>query len=299
MLPNKQVSLGTHECGSPIIGYIPDTDIRICLTCGEVPKSEVTIKSNPKEEKPAEEIERIKVSKTRLKVKLGDHWYPLIMCYVCPLCKEPLIAYWKLDGKPRVTDRVAGRALRDSGFGAYRFFEDEEAQGFEYAPNKDPKNRHYHQEKESSSYSFRPAEVIKSHVPYMELNPMASVNRLLHGMINPEAYGRSFAEGHQFVTNQAVALKFIEKMRRNEARPALADMFKVIDDINNHGKPIFLFEITQWSNMIRYSYDVGSHFKKAISVFSRQLMAQLFYGDKDEEIRKQHLTESTTEVDDE
>ena len=247
---------------------------------------------NPTEEKPAEEIERIKVSKTRLKVKLGDHWYPLIMCYVCPLCKEPLIAYWKLDGKPRVTDRVAGRALRDSGFGAYRFFEDEEAQGFEYAPNKDPKNRHYHQER-SEGYGYGAREVIKSHVPYMELNPMASVNRLLHGMINPEAFGRSFAEGHQFVTNQAVALKFIEKMRHNEL------MFTVIDDINDHGKPIFLFEITSWSNMIRYSYDIRSHFSKAIEVFSRPLMSQLYYGDKDEEIRKEHLTAGTPEVEDE
>lgn len=227
-----------------------------------------------------DDIKPVRITRSTLRIQLGTHTYPMIMCYICPICKEPLLVYWKLNNKPRVTNRIVGRALRDSGFGAYRFFEEENGQGFEYDPEKDPKKRHYHQKKSEYAWS---ETITQSWFIFMQLNPIVTVNRLLHIMINRGEFEKLLPEHHQFIIDQALAMEFIETMR------AKAEYFHVIDDIVKHGKPIFYLDIIRWQQQFS-TWDRSEYagIRKSMDIFDRSLLMRLNYGDKTQPIHE-HL----------
>jgi hypothetical protein len=234
-----------------------------------------------------EDIKPVKIMESTLRIQLGDNYYPMIMCYICPICKEPLMVYWKLNGKPRVTNRIVGRGLRDSGFGAYRFFEEENGQGFEYDPEKDPKKRHYHQKRSEYAWSDN---IIQSWFIFMELNPLVTVNKLLNLMINRGEFEKLFPENHPFITEQNLALEFIEAMR---SKP---DYFHVIHDIVKHGKPIFYLDIIRWQQQFS-SWDRSEYagIREALNIFDRSLLKRLNYGEKGPYIHEHYLTEQKEE----
>jgi len=191
-----------------------------------------------------DDIDKVSISIPTKEIKLGNIQYNLIMCYICPFDDSPLLAYWILNGKERANDRVVGRALRDSGFGAYNFFETGDNQGFEYDPEQDPKKRHLHQE--YSTYSWKGNELNSAWANYNQLNPIVSVNKLLDFMII-KYDGDHFEnkDDHIFAKDQNLCIKFIDKMRD------ISEYFKVIDDICKHGKPIFMFELVKWDSNFR------------------------------------------------
>jgi len=180
------------------------------------------------------------------KITFEKRPYDVIMCYLCPICEDPIIVYWKLNGEKPISADAVGRALRDSGFGGYRFFETKGGQGFEYDSEKDPRKRHNHEKAESSPYG--PDTVTQLWMPYIKLNPIFSVNEFFDKCLN--AQGGNYEPGHLFVDTQSFALELIKKMRDNTA------MFKVVDDCMNHGKQLFFFNLHAWAEKttVGYSY---------------------------------------------
>ena len=78
-------------------------------------------------------------------ITIKGQTFECILYYECPICKAPLLAFWKYkEGQKGIDDNAVGRALRDSGFNAYRFFESKAGQGFEYDFEKDPNKKHNH-----------------------------------------------------------------------------------------------------------------------------------------------------------
>ena len=161
------------------------------------------------------------------------------MAYLCPICKKPLICYWKLDRKEPVPNHVVGRALRDRGFGGYRFFETKGGQGFEYDSEKDPKKRHQHEKKEKK-YQWGDEETVKLWVNYLKLNPVFSINGLIDELLT---YYSPVDKGHLYISTQSQASKWITRMRKQK-------MFKVIEDKMKHGKSLFFIDLIAWKKML-------------------------------------------------
>ena len=185
------------------------------------------------------------------KIKLGEKWYNLIMCYLCPIedCNKPIIAYWKVPIRnQRTTSGIVGKALRDSGFGGYRFFETEKGQGFEYDPEKDPRKRHQHSKEKSYYWKRGPKEYEILWVNFIKLNPIFSLNDFFSRTINP--HGDEFGKDHRFINTQSLADIFLRQMKYH------ANIFKVSNDIMNHGKPIFYFNLVEWEDKTRYAYSL-------------------------------------------
>jgi hypothetical protein len=178
------------------------------------------------------------------KIKLGQHTYDLIMCYLCPLCDKPILAYWQLPPHDnRATENVVERALRDSGFGGFRFFSTVNGQGFEYDPVKDPRKRHNHPK--SSAPDWRGmTKYTELWEPFIKLNPVFSVNDFLARIIDP--HNTTFPRDFQFVSKTGVALSFIRAMENRSG------IFQVSKDIMKHGKPIFWFNVVKWDEKIEY-----------------------------------------------
>jgi len=178
------------------------------------------------------------------KILLGDREYDLIMCYLCPICDKPVHAYWKVPTHDhRATSNTIERALRDSGFGGYRFFETDSGQGIEYDPVKDPRGRHKHS-KTMSTWSG-PVRYEFLWNPFIKLNPVFSVNEFLSSIVDP--HGSEYGQNFQFIDSQSTAVDgFISKMEDHK------DIFKVSKDILKHGKPIFWFNIVKWDEKIAY-----------------------------------------------
>lgn len=177
-------------------------------------------------------------------ITLGKETFDLIMCYICPLCKEPIIAYWKLGDSKPITADVVGRALRDSGFGGYLFYETANGQGFEYDHEKDPRKRHGHEKVEHHDYSED--SVLELWYPAIELNPIFSINDLFARCLDP--HGDTYEKTHSFVADQKLALELIEAMRK------FGDSFTVVDDLMKHGKPLFYFNLVNWNQLTKTSY---------------------------------------------
>lgn len=217
----------------------------------------------------------VKIFTDRKQIQFLTEKYPLIMCYLCPVCNEPLLAYWKTDTLSPADEKQVGRALKDSGFGAYRFFQEEDGQGIEYDTDKDPKKRHMHQE--SSEYAWSD-KIQKSWTIYMKLNPIVTVNALLSKML---MYSVHVPEDHLFISSQEIALQFIDRMR-NEGLP----LFMVIEDICKHGKPIFYFEEMQWGKRSGGYASVMSNILEASKIFGTNLMRKVDYGEDEEQLKE-------------
>jgi hypothetical protein len=188
-----------------------------------------------------EEIPEVRVENK--KILLGSKWYDLILCYLCPICKEPVIAYWQVkDDSNRVAPQTVGRALRDSGFGGFRFFETKDGQGFEYDPVKDPRAKHKHSKEKSRGYGPVKYEIL--YAPFIELNPVFSVNHFFQRTLDPQE--SEFGKGHRFVMTQSAAMDFIEVMQDK------SDTFKISKDLLKHGKPIFWFNVIPWEDEFEY-----------------------------------------------
>ena len=218
---------------------------------------------NPDEEEPEEDEDIAEVQIRGKKIKLGQTWYSLIMLYECPIDHMPLIAYWKITNG-RADPNTVGRALRDSGFGGYRFFETQDGQGFEYDPEKDPRNRHQHGVKKESSYYYRPQDEFESlYLLFLKLNPVYSLNDFFLKLLT--AYNSNYPKDHQFVDNQALAVKLIARMKR------LPEIFLVIDDKLKHGKSIFYFELVQWESTTKYMNTRGEKVLKLHDWFGNMM----------------------------
>lgn len=205
------------------------------------------------------------------KIKLGKRWYDLIMCYLCPICKKPIIAYWKVPFKNDRTDAgTVGRALRDSGFGGYRFFETKEGQGFEYDSDKDPRKRHQHaKEKLYGYYRGGETEYEILWIPFIKLNPLFNLNNFFKRTL--DLYDDTFPKTHQFIIDQSKAVNiFIKRMNKFQ------DTFKIAEDTIKHGKPLFYFNLVTWTNKTRYSgTDIPDRLKELAEWFGEDNMSMI------------------------
>ncbi len=185
-------------------------------------------------------------SQLEIDVKLKDHTitirgntFECIMYYTCPICKAPIFAFWKLkEGQKGIDENECGRALRDSGFNGYRFFESRGGQGFEYDSEKDPNKRHNHSV--STGYSSYGGN--EYYVSFMKLNPIFSVCELLKDILRTETL--------PFEISQEKALEIMEKLET-----AGKDYFKLSRDHMKHGKPIIFFNKGKWQKDSSYTVD--------------------------------------------
>lgn len=163
-------------------------------------------------------------------IVIQNQTFQCILYYECPICKAPLIAFWKYnEGQKGIDDNAVGRALRDSGFNAYRFFESKNGQGFEYDFEKDPNKKHNHMESTGYGYS-RYGGSSEYFIPFMTLNPIFTVNDMLKAALNDQAVDAG-------IDTPDKALEVLEVLRGEKAAP----YFKVVDDRMKHGKPILFF----------------------------------------------------------
>jgi len=204
------------------------------------------------------------------KITWGKHTYELIMCYRCPICQEPIIAYWIVPpGNNRATPQIVGRALRDSGFGGYRFFETDQGQGVEADPEKDPRQKHSHKE-EKAGYMYG-AEVTQQWIPFIKLNPIFSVNDWVKRCIDSYTSGDPIL----YVKTQAHAQKVIDAMVGRAE-------FKVVEDSMGHGKPVFFFNFVKWEKAARSKYDKKEKFE-ALKGMIGSIADTLDLGEKEKE----------------
>lgn len=184
----------------------------------------------------------IRVISDKKRIVIDGKGYELIMCYLCPIEKEPeyapITAYW-LTNKEKVSASVVGKALGDSGFGGYRFFETVKGQGFEYDHEKDPRKRHGHTEERIYGGGF-----VTLWYPFIKLSPIFSINEFFFKVLGG-AYG-DYPSEWKFVSSDTIAIEFISKMRKMPP-------FKVVDDICKHGKPLFYLNYVAWENKVRYA----------------------------------------------
>lgn len=207
------------------------------------------------------------------KIVINKISYELIMCYLCPICEKPIIAYWKIPPmNNRVTPDVIGRALRDSGFGGFRFFSTDRGQGFEFDPEKDPRNRHQHgKEKERYYGGYGAKEYDELWHLFIKLNPIFSMNDLFKRLLDP--YDNEFAKNYQFISTQAATDKFFKEMKNR------SEIFKISSDKMKHGKDLFYFNIVQWEQITQYGvHDVSDRVKKLREWFGDELMGELHIG---------------------
>lgn len=190
------------------------------------------------EEEP-EEVEKLKkivFDKKNKLIEIENLKYELLLAYECPICELPLIGYWKTLNTVRATVQQIGYGLRDSGFGAYRFFETDIGQGFEYDPNTDVKKKHAHGVK---SYQWA-SDYDSLWRIFIQQNPEYTVNAFLGLIMNRNlSQTESFVAEHKFIKSVKRALEFISKMRTQK------EYFHIIEDICKHGKPIFMFNIAK------------------------------------------------------
>jgi len=210
-------------------------------------------------------------------IKLAGKNYDLLMCYLCPLEKEPktpLIAYWKIrNQKARVNPNIVGRALRDSGFGGYRFFESAQGQGFEYDSEKDPRKRHQHGVKNESYYGYSSwgnnSEFTELWVPFLSLNPIFSINHFFAKVLDPNS--ADLGKNHIFVTDIDVALNtFIKKLFSNQPQ-----YFKITEDKMGHGKPLFFFNLVAWETASKNSYSLAGRITALTRILGEDAMSHV------------------------
>ena len=197
------------------------------------------------------------------KIKLGTTLYDLIMYYECPVCHKPLIAYWTVPGNDnRATENIVGRALRDSGFGGYRFFGTANGQGFEYDPEKDPRKRHQHGQREKRYWGGE-GEYTQLWNNYLKHNPLYNINEFLSDIMAIAEY--KFKKGHLFVSNQAQAIEIIENMTSRRA-----DAFKLIDDKIGHGKEMFFFDIIEYRKSMERAWNERTRIEKLVGFIGEE-----------------------------
>ena len=182
-----------------------------------------------------EDIPPVEVNKAKKTIKLGAKSYELIMCYLCPLDNIPLYAQWKLNGKPKASDNVIGRALRDSGFGSHRIFETPDGQGFEYDFEKDPRKKHAHEERPTYGYSRSYGAATQRYRPFLTLNPLFNVNDFIRYALGKE-------KAPDRITDDKIAERFIAAMKRQPK------YFKVLEDICGHGRSLFYLNEIEFHN---------------------------------------------------
>lgn len=206
------------------------------------------------EEVEEAKIPLVSVNRESKKIMFGSDWYELIMCYLCPFDNIPIYAYWKITEKKKTNKGIVGRALRDSGFGGYKFFQTKDGHGYEYDVNNDPKKRHQHQKYDERFYNNR---VIELWNLYTKLNPQYSVNKLIHKLLGGYSGVYIVNEKWWFITSQEQAMQWIKKMKALNIT-----LFRVLLDICAHGKPIFYFNIAQWLNIFERHYYGDTNKKK-------------------------------------
>lgn len=201
-------------------------------------------------------------------ILLGTTKFPLIMAYSCPICQQPLIAYWKItDPDERATDNTVGRALRDSGFGGYRFFQTSNGQGFEFDPEKDPRKRHQHIKNIANSWEREP-RYEEFWLLFIKLNPLFSVNDFLCKILDPME--SKFPKGHMFIKKQSRALRLI-----NKEFAYRKDVFKIVKDKMNHGKPLFYFNFVKYQDAVRYTYDDADKLRKFVNFIGEETLREI------------------------
>jgi len=207
------------------------------------------------------------------KILIGGVKYDLIMCYLCPICKKPIIAYWKVpEENNRTTPNIIGRALRDSGFGGFRFFSTERGQGFEYDWEKDPRKRHQHGKKKQYYYGSGD-EYEELWALFIKLNPIFSINDFLNRILDP--HDTEFPKDFQFISTQTLTESFFNEMQKR------VDAFKISSDMRNHGKDLFYFNIVYWEQMTKYGvYELSDRIDKLREWFGDDLIRRLDFNGK-------------------
>jgi hypothetical protein len=196
-------------------------------------------------------------------ITIGKNRYNLLMAYLCPICKEPILCLFQSDSK-KVTPQEIGNALQDRGFNAYRIFETIKGQGFEYDEGKDPKKRHSHHD-DSESYSYTSSE--KYYQLFTQLNPQFSISEFIS-----YTYGRYFGQipknAPTAIRNLEVANKFMANLKKHP------EMFLLSEDICGHGKPIFFLNMEKWNKTVG-NYDAEQYKKFMMRIFGSDLLKQL------------------------
>jgi len=160
-----------------------------------------------------------------------------------------------------------GRALRDSGFGGYRFFESAKGQGFEYDSEKDPRKRHQHGVKPEYHSYYSNVEYTELWIPFLSLNPIFSLNQFFSKSLDP--MGTDLGKNHQYITDINVAMDtFINRIFANQP-----EYFKITNDTMKHGKPLFFFNLVAWEKLSGNNYGLDQRKQKLTRLLGEDAMS--------------------------
>jgi len=222
---------------------------------------------NPEEEIQLDDIPEVKVINNT--ITLGTTTYNLIMYYECPVCAKPLIAYWQVeDNQERATANLVGRALKDSGFGGYRFFESTKGQGFEYDPERDPRKRHQHVKQERYSWGGV-GDITEMFNNYLKFNPVYNINDMMKDILNMFGYW-SFPSEHRYVDHPRYAMDIIKGL--NNKHP---EIFLTLKDRENHGKQMFFLDVVKLKKLFGSVYSEKAAVDGLINFFGRDLLSMM------------------------